>query len=167
MLYRIYDFFRYFVIFEKMEVFNLNNNAEISSSIIEKRKRFLKRYRKQQALIYRLKLKLKNYEDRLTALNSPTLSDLPKGGVPVTKEEILAEKLETEDRIKRLSDKGAQIRAEIIEKIDELESVRQAEILEAFCLDCKEFIEIAEDIGYSERRVIQIYSEAIERIDIQ
>lgn len=150
-----------------MEVFNLNNNAEISSSEIEKKKRFLKRYRKHQAKIIRLKLKLKNYEDRLTALNSPTLSDLPKGGLPVTKEEILAEKLETEDRIKRLKSIGAQIRAEIIEKIDELENVHQAEVLEAFCIDCKEFIDIAEDIGYSERRVIQIYSEAIECIELQ
>lgn len=142
----------------------MNNNAEISSSNIEKTKRFLKRYRKHQDLIYRLKIKLKNYEDRLIGLHSPTLSDLPKGGVPIPKDEIIAEKIETEERIKRLADKGKIIRAEILDKIDDLDNVRHAEILEAFCIDCKSFNEIAEDIGYSERRVIAIYSEAIKHV---
>lgn len=145
----------------------MNNNAEITSSDFEKTKRFLKRYRKNQELISRLKNKLANYEDRLIGLNSPTLSDLPKGGVPTPKEDILAEKIETEERIERLKKRGAQIRAEILEKIDDLENVRQAEVLESFCIDCMSFSDIAEDIGYSERRVIEIYSEAIRNIDMQ
>lgn len=150
-----------------MEVFNLNNNAEISSSNIEKTKRFLKRYRKNRELVFRLKDKLLFYEDKLIGLKSPTLSDMPKGSTPTPKEDILTEKIETEERIKRLEEKGKVIRAEILAIIDDLDNVRYAEILEAFCIDCKSFDEIAEDIGYSERRIIAIYSEAIKRVDVQ
>jgi hypothetical protein len=86
---------------------------------------------------------------------------MPKGGTPTPKDEIIVEKIETEERIKRLEEKGKIIRAEILAKIDDLDNVRYSEILEAFCIDCKSFDEIADDIGYSERRVIAIYSEAI------
>ena len=145
----------------------MNNNAEISSSNIEKTKRFLKRYRKNRELVFRLKDKLLFYEDKLIGLKSPTLSDMPKGSTPTPKEDILTEKIETEERIKRLEEKGKVIRAEILAIIDDLDNVRYAEILEAFCIDCKSFDEIAEDIGYSERRIIAIYSEAIKRVDVQ
>jgi 6-phosphogluconate dehydrogenase len=89
---------------------------------------------------------------------------MPRGGIPVTNADIVLEIVETEARIKRLREKGAIIRAEILDKIDELEDVRQADILEAFCIDCKEFEDIAEDKGYSVRRVIALYSEAINNV---
>lgn len=127
-------------------------------------KRFIKRYRKNRLLIARLKRKVSDYDERIINLKATTYSDMPKGGTPITKEELIAEKVETEERIRRLEEKGKILRAEILEKIDELEDVRQAEILEAFCIDCLSFEEIGDLIGYSERYVIAIYTKAIENI---
>lgn len=132
----------------------------------ERVKRFLKRYRKNRALVIRLNSRVAEYEEQIIRLKASTYSDMPKGGAPVTSEDLILEKMETEKRVENLKAKGLIIRAEILEKIDELEDVRQAEILEAFCIDCLSFIDIADKIGYSERRVIAIYSEAIKNITL-
>lgn len=134
------------------------------SAETERVKRFLKRYRKNRDLVARLNQRVAEYDERITSLRASTISDMPKGGTPVTKEELVDEKIETEERIRRLEEKGKVIRAEILEKIDELEDVKQAEILEEFCINYLSFPEIAEKIGYSERRVIAIYSKAIKNI---
>ena len=57
--------------------------------------------------------------------------------------------------------KGRTYKGEILEKIDELEDPRYAEILEAFFIDLKGFEEIGENMGYTTRHVIRLYSEAI------
>ena len=132
----------------------------------ERVKRFLKRYRKNRELIARLKSRVAEYDERITSLRASTISDMPKGGTPVTKEELVDEKIETEDRIRRLEEKGKIIRSEILEKIDDLEDVKQADILEAFCIECLDIPDIAEDKGYSERHVIKIYSNAIKNITL-
>lgn len=144
----------------------MNNNVKKDTSDIIAKKSFLKRYRKHKLLIARLKRKLESYEDRLIALNSPNLSGMPKGGLPVSKDDILSSKIETEKRIESLKKRGARIRAEIIEKIDALEDVKQAELLEAYCIDCKSFDDIANEMCYSTRRLYSIYSEAINNIEL-
>lgn len=128
---------------------------------IESKKRYLKRYRKNRALISRLKLKIKNLDDRIRGIRSPGFSDMPRGGTPITKEDLTAEKVDIERRIQRLEAKGKIIKEEIVDIIDELEDPRYAEILESFLVDCKDFGDIAEDNGYSTRHIERLYGEAI------
>lgn len=130
----------------------------------ETKKRYLKRYRKNKALILRLKNKIKNLDERITGLRSPSFSDMPRGGTPITKEDMIAEKDEIERRIKRLEDKGKIIKAEITEKIDELDEVKYAEVLEAFCIECLDFGDIGENMGYSTRHIERLYKEAINEV---
>ena len=130
----------------------------------ESKKRYLKRYRKNRALIIRLKLKIANLDDRIKGIRSPGFSDMPRGGTPITREDLTAEKLDIERRIDRLEEKGGKIRSEILDVIDELEDTRYAEILEAFLIECKDFGEIAEDNGYSVRHIERLYGEAIKCI---
>lgn len=131
---------------------------------IESKKRYLKRYRKNRALISRLKLKIKNLDDRIRGIRSPGFSDMPRGGTPITKEDLTAEKVDIERRIERLEAKGKIIKKEIVDIIDELEDPRYAEILESFLIDCKDFGDIAEDNGYSTRHVERLYGEAIKAV---
>lgn len=131
---------------------------------IESKKRYLKRYRKNRALINRLKLKIKNLDDRIRGIRSPGFSDMPRGGTPITKEDLTAEKVDIERRIQRLEAKGKDIKKEIVDIIDELEDPRYAEILESFLVDCKDFGDIAEDNGYSTRHIERLYGEAIKAI---
>jgi hypothetical protein len=126
-----------------------------------RKKRSLKRYRKNLACIERLEKKLVLLDNRITGLKSPSLSGMPRGGVPVTIDDLMSDKLDLEDRIKRLKAKSRDLKNEVCEEIDSLEDSVDCEILEAFFIDGKSFEEIAEDLGYTERRVIARYSEAI------
>lgn len=44
----------------------------------EQTKEYLKRYRKNRALVNRLKDKIATYDERLTGLKSPSFSGMPK-----------------------------------------------------------------------------------------
>ena len=131
---------------------------------IESKKRYLKRYRKNRALIDRLNDKIEILDERIKGIRSPRFSDMPRGGTPITKEDMIAEKDDIQRRIDRLEVKGKIIKGEILDIIDELDDTRYAEILEAFLIDCKDFGEIAEDNCYSVRHIERLYSEAIKSV---
>jgi len=139
---------------------------DIDIQELDRKKRFLKRYKKNLALIDRLESKVTNLDERIKNIRSPVISDMPRGGTPVSKEDILADKLEVEDRIRRLKKKGLTYKREIIDVIDELDDTRYAEILESFCIDCKSLEEIADDNGYTLRHIKRLYSEAVISVDI-
>lgn len=128
---------------------------------IESKKRSLKRYKKNKALIGRLEEKLALLEDRLTSVRSPRFSDMPRGGKPVTVEDLILDKTELEERIERLRTKGKGLRSEILAEIDTLEDTRYAEVLESFFIDGYTLEEIADNEGYTVRHVYRLYSEAI------
>lgn len=63
------------------------------------------------------------------------LSDTPQGGTPTTTEDLIVEKIEFKERIKRLKEKSRVLRKETLEEIDRLEDPKQTEILEGFFID--------------------------------
>lgn len=132
----------------------------------ERKKRYLKRYKRNGILIDRLENKLRALEARIQGVRSPSLSGMPRGGKPVTREDLIADKVDLERRIERLKGKGEDIRRETLDLIDELEDARYAEVLESFLIDDMTFREIAEDMDYTERHVIRLYSEAIDAITL-
>lgn len=140
--------------------------TQVEDKEIINKKRYLRRYRKNQAKLERLEEKLVNLDSRIYSLRSPTISDMPKGGQGITSEDLMAEKLELQDRINRVSRQGKRIRSEILDKIDQLDDTRHAEILEAYFIDRQDFSSIAEELGYTIRHVIRLYSEGIRLIDI-
>lgn len=135
-------------------------NQEIETLRLKK-KRSLKRYRKNIACIERLERKLVLLDERITSIKSPNFSGMPRGGVPVTIDDLISDKMDLEDRINRLKKKSRDLKREVCEEIDLLEDSIDCEILEAFFIGGLSFEEIAEELGYSERRVIARYSEAI------
>lgn len=132
----------------------------------ERKKRYLKRYKRNGILIDRLENKLRALEARIQGVKSPSLSGMPRGGEPVTREDLIADKVDLERRIKKLKGKGDDIRREILDIIDELEDARYAEVLESFLIDDMTFKEIADDMDYTERHVIRLYSEAIDAVTL-
>lgn len=134
---------------------------------IEKRKkRSLKRYRKNLACIKRLEEKLVILDERITAVKSPSLSGMPRGGTPVTLADLVSDKVDLEKRIERLKVKGKKLKSEIYEEIDSLEDPRYCEVLEAHFIEGLTFESIAEEMGYTERHVYTLYSEAISLLAI-
>lgn len=141
---------------------------DLSIQEIEKnKKRFLRRYQKNLACINRLEEKLVLLDERLTAIRTPNLSGMPRGGVPVTIDDLLADKEDLEKRIKKLRQKSRDLKRSVYEAIDSLEDPRYCEILEAHFIDGLSLEDIAEDMGYSERRIYSLYLEAIRRLTVQ
>lgn len=129
--------------------------------LIEKKKRSLKRYKKNLSCIERLEAKLDQIETRMTSVRSPKLSDMPRGGTPVTIEDLIADKIELEERIDRLKKKSRKLRSEILEEIDRVDDTRYSEVLESFFIDCKTLEDIAEEMGYTDRHIYRLYSEGV------
>ena len=128
---------------------------------IEKKKRYLKKYKKNIACIKRLEEKLVTLEAKIQSIKSPNYSGMPKGGIPVTSEELIADKIDLEKRIRKLKDRKNDLRDVILDEIDSLEDVRYCEILEAFFIDCIPLEDIADREGYTVRHVYRLYSEAV------
>lgn len=128
---------------------------------IERKKRSLKRYKKNLACIGRLEEKLNLLDERIKSVKSPNYSGMPRGGTPVTIEELLSDKIELEERIKRLKGKSKNLKRDILEEIDSLEDPRYCEVLEVFFIECLSLEEIAENEGYTIRHVYRLYSEAV------
>lgn len=131
---------------------------------IEKKKRFLKRYRKNVACIDRLEGKLTLLDERIKTVRSPNYSGMPRGGTPVTVADLLSDKVDLENRIKRLKEKGKKLKVEILDEIDSLEDPRYCEVLEAYCIDCMSMDEISEEMGYTTRWIYDLYSEAVNEL---
>ena len=135
--------------------------SDICYQEIERKKRSLKRYRKNLACITRLEERLENLNDRIEGLRSPSLSGMPRGGVPVTSADLIADKADLEKRIERLKAKSRDLKSAVYEEIDSLEDSRYCEILEARFIDGQTFEDIAEEMGYTERHIYTLYREAL------
>ena len=136
-------------------------------ALINRKKKYLKRYKKAVACIARLEGKYQTLTERIKSVKSPNYSGMPRGGVPVTTEELIADKLELEERIKRLKKKSRRIKSEIIEEIDTLEDPLHCEILEAFFIDCLSIEDIADNLGYTDRHIYRMYNEAVSIIAVK
>ena len=149
---------RVFVALVFSEVYMLNDQ-ELQE--IAKKKKSLKRYRKNIACIRRLEIKLKTLDERITSIKSPNFSGMPRGGTPITLDDLMSDKLELEDRIKRLKKKSLIIKREILTEIDTLDDPRYCEILESFFIECIPLEDIAEAEGYTVRHTYRLYSEGV------
>lgn len=133
---------------------------------VEKKKAFLKRYRKQLAKIQRIEEKIDFINDRMLNLKAIRISDEPRGTTSISQAELLSDKMDYEKRLEYLKDKAKQIKEEIVGVIDTLDDTRFIEVLEAYFIDCLSFGQIADKLGYNERWIIELYSTAIRTIDI-
>lgn len=129
-------------------------------------KYYLKRYKKNREMIKWLRKRLVSLSSRIEGLKSPGISDMPRGGERKSKEDLIAEKVDIERRIGRLEAKGQQLRTETLDLIDNLDNFHEAEVLERYLIDCEEFDEIADDMKFSERHVVRLYTSAVGKITV-
>lgn len=147
-------------IFKLLEVISLLKDE------IKKKKSFLKRYRNYLIRIERLEEKLLSIDNQLEGTSSKRISDMPTGGVPVTVDDLLSRKEETQKRIQRLIDISSQVKSEIYELIDQIDDYRFAEVLEAYFIECKTLECIAEEKHYSVKHIKYLYGSGIKGIQM-
>lgn len=127
-------------------------------------KRYLNRYRRYMKRVDKLEEKLYQIDNQLQGLKSQQITDMPRGGTPLTLDDMLVKKEETEHRIQNLLDMSKEIRYEVFDCIDTLEDDRFAEVLECYFIDRMTFEEIAEHKNYSVRHVGYLYGRGIELV---
>jgi hypothetical protein len=133
---------------------------------IVNKKRFLKRYRKNLNCIVRLEGKLALLESKLNSVRTSNLSGMPRGGTPVTDADLIADKIDLENRIERLKEKGKRLKREILEEIDTLDDPRYIAILEGCFIDCLSMEDIADNEGYTVRHVYSLYHDAVRTLTL-
>lgn len=140
---------------------------EQSIQVDEKsKKRFLRRYQCNLSCISRLEKKLVLLDERITTIKSPNYSGMPRGGVAVTVEDLIADKDDIERRIEKLRVKGQELKRLLYEAIDTLEDPRHGEVLEAHFIEGLNIEDIADEMGYSERHVYTLYKDAIRKFSV-
>lgn len=128
------------------------------------KKSFLKRYTRIQKRIERLEYKLFMLDEKLYTVKNASISDLPRGGVPVTFDDLVARKEDTQERVNHLTEKARTIRREIYSVLDLLDDDRHVEVLELLFIDGLSHDDVADEMGYSTRQVYRLYKEAVKSI---
>lgn len=132
----------------------------------KKKKYFLKRYRNYLVRINRLEEKLADIDNQLIGLKSRQITDMPRGGKPLSKDDLLIRKEETEHRIQNLVDISREVRSEIFECIETIDDYRFAEVLECYFIDGYTLEAIAEIKHYSVQHVGYLYGKGLDLITI-
>ena len=130
------------------------------------KKVWLNRYANQVRGIERLENKRDTLEERITSVRSPTLSGLPRGGEPITIEDLIADKVEIVERILRLKDKARRVRREILDAIADIGDVKLCEVMEGRYILLQSPEDIARGMGYNTRHVWVLLSQGVEAIEI-
>lgn len=128
----------------------------------DQKKKWLHRYIKNKENLSRLNERLEVLDQRITSIRSPGFSDMPRGGIPVTLEDLVADKAELEERITRARERGLIMKQEISDRIHTLDNLRYVGLLEDRFIYGLSMAEIAQTIGCSERHAYLICKEAIE-----
>lgn len=128
---------------------------------VEKKKRFLKRYRKNQICINQLFEKIADLDEKIKTVKAVNNSGIPRGGIPVTTVDLLADKDEYERRLKNREAKSEVLKREINDEIDKLDNPTHIDVLEGYLIGCKSFEIIAEELGYDQRHVERVYANAV------
>lgn len=134
---------------------------ELEIQAIEAKKRSLKKYKKNLAKLTRLEEKLYTLDERIKSVRSPNLSGMPRGSTPVTVADLLADKIELEERIDRQKKINREYKHDIYKELDQLEDSKHIEVLELFFIECLTPEEIAEELCYSVRTIYRLYSEGV------
>lgn len=130
----------------------------------DQKKKWLYRYIKNKENLTRLNERLEVLDQRITSIRSPGFSDMPRGGIPVTLEDLVADKAELEERITRARGRGLIMKQEISDRIHTLDNLRYVGLLEDRFIYGLSMAEIAKTLGCSERHAYLVCKEAIEAL---
>lgn len=105
--------------------------------------------------------RLARLDARLYSPGAVKISDMPRGGQPITMESLVTEKLELQDRINA----KCQERKLILDAIERLPNARDRLILKYRFVDGLTHDQVAEKINYSNMQVRRYYEAALERFE--
>ena len=128
---------------------------------------WLNRYIVKKRRIEILAKRLGELDSGSEYLRSVSYSGMPsvKRDTSITEKQAI-KKIELEERINCLKIKAREIKTEILEAIDSMDDPTRADILERHFILDQSLPFIAEDMDFTERHVIRLYSRAVSEIDL-
>lgn len=138
----------------------------LDKDIIKSKKDWLYRYKKNQLKIMQLKNKLSVYDERILKCKTVNYGNTSCKNNRISYDDLLVEKIDLENRIKKLDERGKRYKKEIINAIDNMDDCRYSEILEYWFINMYSPERISQEMGYSTRHIVRLYSEAINRISV-
>lgn len=124
-------------------------------------KALLSKYRNAMELVEDVEMEIEAIDKRMTSIKSKNLSGMPRGGTPVTTEDLLDEKMFLEKRKQKLEAMASEQRDFVQRVIDTLVSARQNKILTMYYVKRMTPQEIAESEHCTERTVYRFMSKGI------
>lgn len=148
---------------DDLGISKLNQNTNKDD---ERKKKLLKKYKKNRACVLRLKDKLESIESRLESIKTTNYSDMPKGGVAKTIDDLVSEKMYLEKRIAKLEQKGEELKELTYDIIDTINDPHLVELMELKFIKCLEDYDIEDILNISNRQLIRRYKKALNLVSL-
>lgn len=132
---------------------------------IQRKKNYLLRYHGISIEIDQLIFSLERLQDKAERMTS-FIMDMPRGGVSEDLSDIVAKKMELEERVKELLLAAMETRAEIENVIKLISNPEYRAILRYKYIENMTFEEIAEKTMYSNRNIYYIHDKAVKSLVI-
>lgn len=129
-------------------------------------KKILNQHRSVYFLIQDLKRQVNDIDGQIYGCSSGKLTGMPRGGKPVTREDMANEKADILKRIERLEIVRKQKKEIVQAYIDTVFSPRHNNILTMYYIKVLPIWKIAELEGYSQRHTFRLYEQGLDMVDI-
>ena len=131
---------------------------------IRETKKFLRRYESNQIRVEHMQNELDEKRERLDNISSSRLTGMPREGIPVTKEDLIADIDILERRLAKIIAKGRILKEELLFVIDDVGDPKLCRVLELYYIDFLTLEKIAEKMNYSYRHIQTLYQQALNSI---
>ena len=125
---------------------------------------YLSGYRWAVENIKMLSERLATLNSKLYNVDSPVITDMPKGGLGIDTIDLLSDKLNIEQELLERLEYGLDMKSEVIGVIRTVRDPKLRLILEMKYLDLMSIGEIAARLGYSSNHISRLHNEAIDSL---
>ena len=125
---------------------------------------YLSGYRWAVENVKMLSERLVTLNSKLYNVDSPVITDMPKGGLGIDTIDLLSDKLNIEQELMERLEFGLDMKSEVIEVIRTVRDPKLRLILEMKYLDLMSIGEIASRLGYSSNHISRLHNEAIDTL---
>ena len=125
---------------------------------------YLSGYRWAVENIQMLSERLATLSSKLYNVDSPVITDMPRGGLGIDTIDLLSDKLNIEQELLERLEFGLDMKSEVIEVIRTVRDPKLRLILEMKYLDLMSIGEIANRLGYSSNHISRLHNEAIDSL---
>lgn len=138
----------------------------MSRENLENVKKVLIQYKKVRWMIDDLTLQIEDITKEMSTVKAGKITGMPRGGVPITFADLIADKDDLERRKKKFEIIADQKKEIVQTYIDTVLSVKHNRLLTLYYVRCLSMREVAKKEHYTERHAFRVYSEALEMVDL-